>query len=68
MKVSPAELEAVLVKHDAILEVAVVGKPDENAGELPIAFVVKHPGREAKKEEIVNFFDSMFASVWSFEI
>jgi acyl-CoA synthetase (AMP-forming)/AMP-acid ligase II len=39
-QVSPAELEAVLCAHPAVADAAVVGVPDERAGELPKAFVV----------------------------
>jgi acyl-CoA synthetase (AMP-forming)/AMP-acid ligase II len=40
MQIAPAELEAVLVSHPAITDAAVVGTPDEEAGEVPKAFVV----------------------------
>ena len=39
-QVAPAELEALLVTHPDIADVAVVGSPDEDAGEVPKAFVV----------------------------
>jgi acyl-CoA synthetase (AMP-forming)/AMP-acid ligase II len=39
-QVAPAELEAVLGGHPAVAEAAVVGRPDERRGEVPIAFVV----------------------------
>ncbi|WP_439156499.1 AMP-binding protein [Yoonia sp.] len=39
-QVAPAELEATLVAMDGITDAAVIGLPDEEAGELPIAFVV----------------------------
>ena len=39
-QVAPAELEAVLGGHPAVAESAVVGRPDERRGEVPIAFVV----------------------------
>jgi acyl-CoA synthetase (AMP-forming)/AMP-acid ligase II len=39
-QVAPAELEAVLGDHPAVAECAVVGRPDERRGEVPIAFVV----------------------------
>jgi acyl-CoA synthetase (AMP-forming)/AMP-acid ligase II len=40
-QVAPAELEAVLRTHPGIAEAAVVGMPDERAGEVPKAFVVR---------------------------
>jgi long-chain acyl-CoA synthetase len=42
--VYPSDLEAVLVKHPAVLEAAVVGVPSEQWGETPVAFVVLKPG------------------------
>ena len=39
-QVAPAELEAVLLGHPAVSDVAVVPSPDEEAGEVPKAFVV----------------------------
>jgi acyl-CoA synthetase (AMP-forming)/AMP-acid ligase II len=39
-QVAPAELEAVLSAHPAVVESAVVGRPDERRGEVPVAFVV----------------------------
>lgn len=42
-QVPPAELEALLLEHPNIADVAVIGIPDERAGELPKAFVVTTP-------------------------
>jgi acyl-CoA synthetase (AMP-forming)/AMP-acid ligase II len=39
-QVAPAELEAVLLAHPAVADVAVIPSPDEDAGEVPKAFVV----------------------------
>ena len=39
-QVAPAELEALLIGHPAIADAAVVGSPDEEAGEVPKGFVV----------------------------
>jgi len=39
-QVAPAELEATLVAMDGITDAAVIGLPDDEAGELPVAFVV----------------------------
>ena len=43
-QVPPAELEAVLVTHPAVADAAVVGIPDDEAGELPKAFIALAPG------------------------
>jgi acyl-CoA synthetase (AMP-forming)/AMP-acid ligase II len=52
-QVAPAELEAVLLSHPAIVDAAVLPSPDEKAGEVPIAFVVlKQP---ATPEEIMDY-------------
>lgn len=40
-QVPPAELEAILLSHPAIIDAACVPKKDEMAGEVPVAFVVK---------------------------
>jgi benzoate-CoA ligase len=45
--VSPVEVEAVLVSHEAVLEAAVVGAEDESKLIKPKAFVVLKPGRSA---------------------
>ena len=42
-QVAPAELEAIIVTHPAVADVAVVGMPDDEAGELPKAFVSLKP-------------------------
>ncbi len=42
--VSPAEVEATLISHEAVLEAAVVGKEDEDKLIKPIAFIVLKPG------------------------
>jgi len=42
-QVPPAELEALVVSHPAVADVAVIGVPDEQAGERPKAFVVLKP-------------------------
>ena len=43
MQVAPAELEALLLTHPAVLDAAVIRKADEEAGEVPKAFVVLKP-------------------------
>lgn len=52
-KVWPREVEDVLVSHDAVREVAVVGVPDEYRGETVKAFVSLTPGRSLTPEELI---------------
>jgi len=59
--VSPAEVEAALVSHEAVLEAAVVGKEDEQKLVKPKAFVVLKPGRQASAEELQNYVKSKLA-------
>jgi 4-coumarate--CoA ligase len=54
-QVAPAELEAVLLTHSAVADAAVIGKPDDVAGEVPIAFVVLKTPSAAKASEIIQF-------------
>lgn len=53
--ISSVEVEATLLRHDAVLEAAVVGFPDEKWGEAPHAFVVFRPGREATPADLRAF-------------
>jgi acyl-CoA synthetase (AMP-forming)/AMP-acid ligase II len=39
-QVPPAELEAILINHPGVADCAVIGVPDEDAGEIPKAFIV----------------------------
>ena len=54
-QVPPAELEALLVTHPAVADAAVIGVPDDEAGELPKAFVALKQGQEASEDEIKQF-------------
>jgi acyl-CoA synthetase (AMP-forming)/AMP-acid ligase II len=53
LQVAPAELEAVLVSHPAVADAAVVRIPDEEAGEVPKAFVVATA--ELSATEVINY-------------
>ncbi len=51
-QVAPAELEALLITHPKIADVAVIGLPDDEAGEIPKAFVTVPPGETVTLEEV----------------
>jgi acyl-CoA synthetase (AMP-forming)/AMP-acid ligase II len=53
MQVAPAELEAILLGHPAVADAAVIPSPDEEAGEVPKAFVVVKTPTPA--DEIMGF-------------
>jgi len=58
LQVAPAELEAVLLTHPAVLDAAVIRKADEEAGEVPKAFVVlklDETSRMTKADAIMAF-------------
>ncbi|XP_059481833.1 uncharacterized protein LOC132200407 [Neocloeon triangulifer] len=62
LQVSPTELEEILIKMDGIADVAVVGVPDEIAGELPKAYVVKKPGSNITEDEVCTFLEPHVAN------
>ncbi len=61
-QVAPAELEAVLLDHPEIADAAVVASPDEEAGEVPKAFVVVADGSDLDAERIKAFVSERVAS------
>ncbi|XP_017759168.1 PREDICTED: 4-coumarate--CoA ligase 1-like [Eufriesea mexicana] len=54
-QVSPSEIEAIILTHPGVKDVAVLGKPDELSGEVPMALVVRQPGKNVSVKEIVDF-------------
>jgi fatty-acyl-CoA synthase len=59
--ISTIEVEQAIVSHPAVLEVAVVGVPDEQWGERPKAFVVLAPGEQATQDELIEHVKSKIA-------
>lgn len=53
--IASPEVERVLYEHPAILEAAVVGRPDPRWGEVPVAFVVLREGLKADADELQEF-------------
>lgn len=54
-QVPPAELEAVLLRHPDVADAAVIGLPDDEAGEIPVGYVVLRPAPAASPAEIMRF-------------
>jgi acyl-coenzyme A synthetase/AMP-(fatty) acid ligase len=54
-QVPPAELEALLLTHDLVADVAVIGVRDDEGGEVPKAFVVRQAGAELSADEVMEF-------------
>jgi acyl-CoA synthetase (AMP-forming)/AMP-acid ligase II len=59
--VSPVEVDLVLRRHPAVLDAAVAGIPDDNWGEVIAAFVVLHPGRALRLEELRRHCEGVLA-------
>ncbi len=53
--ISTVEVENMLYRHPAVLEAAVVARPDSMWGETPCAFVTLKPGLSATAEDIIDF-------------
>ena len=53
--ISSQEVEKVVMEHPGVLEVCVVGVPDDKWGEVPKAFVVPRPGAEVSGDTIIEF-------------
>ncbi|MPC69331.1 4-coumarate--CoA ligase-like 2 [Portunus trituberculatus] len=53
-QVSPSELEDVLLEHEGVADVAVIGVPDDRAGELPRAYIVRSSS-SCSEEDIHKF-------------
>ncbi|KAG4912287.1 hypothetical protein AAZX31_19G068600 [Glycine max] len=54
-QVAPAELEQYLLSHPEINDAAVIPYPDEEAGQVPMAFVVRQPQSSLSEIEIIDF-------------
>ena len=59
--ISTVEVEQAMLSHQAVLEAAVIGVPDERWGERPKAFVVLKPGREASEAKLIEHVRSRIA-------
>ncbi len=53
--VYPAEVEQALTRHDAVVDVAVIGVPDERLGEVGRAVVIRREGADLDAEAVIAF-------------
>lgn len=57
----PKEIEDVIYRHPAVLETAVVGRPDPVMGEVPVAFVAPRPGMTIDPAEVSELCERVLA-------
>ncbi|KAK9278395.1 hypothetical protein L1049_027960 [Liquidambar formosana] len=60
-QVPPAELEHLLQSHPDIADVAVIPYPDEEAGQIPMAYVVRKPGSNITEAQVMDFIAKQVA-------
>ena len=62
VNISTIEVERVIYRHSAVLEVAVIAIPDQKRGEVPKAFVTLKPETKTTEKEIIHFCRQHLAS------
>ena len=62
VNIYPAEIEKTIVEHPGVEDCAVIGIPQDDFGEQPLAFVVPRPGRSVTAEDLLAFLDGRLAS------
>lgn len=60
-QVSPSDLELVLLSHDSVSEVAVIGVPHDRTGEAPRAYVVPVPGAHLDAKQLQEYVSERVA-------
>jgi fatty-acyl-CoA synthase len=62
--ISSIALENAAIGHPAVAEAAVIGVPHPKWQERPLLIVVKKPGHDVTREELLGFFDGRVAHWW----
>ena len=62
-QVPPAELESLLLTHPVVQDAGVIGIPDDEAGELPRAYVVLKPNAAVTDKDIITFVNSEYGLI-----
>jgi 3-(methylthio)propionyl---CoA ligase len=62
--ISSIDLENIAVAHPAIAEAAVIGVKHPKWDERPVVVVVKKPGSEVSKAELLKFYEGKIARWW----
>ena len=65
MKVSPAELEGLLMEHPCVAEAVVIGVKDDEAVELVRAYIVLTPGKTTTEVDIKSYVAGKMNSIHS---
>jgi long-chain acyl-CoA synthetase len=60
-QIAPAELEALLMEHPAVMDSAVIPKRDAESGEVPKAFILLRQDQKASPEELMRFVEERAA-------
>lgn len=61
VNIYPAEIEKALVTHPRVIDAAVIGIPDEDFGEKPLAYIVATPGSAPTEAELLAHLEGRLA-------
>jgi long-chain acyl-CoA synthetase len=62
VNIYPAEVEKALVEHPGVIDAAVIGIPEPDFGEQPLAFILRNLGVELTAGDLLSFLDGRLAS------